>query len=594
MTSQDGYQPRFSDSARAGAALPDDFLRTFKQSLLADYKGFVGSMDFVPFALPNSSRSAASTPARHVQPSRQLLDVNHDVDSDNELHYEPTSTPKTVPGIASMGVSDLNYPLSLFDGLPELPLASIIEDLTRTFEIGFLKKAPFLSSLSNMDSPILAGLTGRSPVPPYLAFSRALIGTLVCERLDYRIWAQNLYETALKLFVGSVELDNRTSRNMHWYEAGILLVIYGTLHSDLALWETTTMVNGYFLAPYKRRGFLKIVDSHATFDYQDMSLLTSFYFLVDILRAIHLNTPPSFNQTDLSFPLTTTSSGRFEDIYRQIIVNRQSLAPCLAPDEYLLALLCILSETVQLLRFLGPFADETIQSNRTEDMPPMHLIKGPYLPSSATYEYLQQSEALIQSLDVWHSSVINNNSADFSGAEHFDAASHGDFNANTLRVHKNVLPLAYFCRILLEIGSRALELPNIAGYDGLPLRGQSPHSPSDKQPHRLGIHISDTAIECAWKVLDALDDDERNSNYTESTNNDSFIPLWLPLVVFYAGLAVWARMQEDQDRGVLKGAQNSVPARRRLLRSFQNELKRMEKQYKSASRMADVIKNLCP
>ncbi|KAJ5563959.1 hypothetical protein N7513_000201 [Penicillium frequentans] len=354
------------------------------------------------------------------------------------------------------------------------------------------------------------------------------------------------------------------------------------------------MVNGYFLAPYKRRGFLKIGDSHATFDYQDMSLLTSFYFLVDILRAIHLNTPPSFNQTDLSFPLTTPSAGRFEDLYRQIIVNRQSLPQGLAPDEYLLALLCILSETVQLLRFLGPFVDETIQSNRTQDMPPMHLMKGPYLPSSATREYLQQSEALIQSLEVWHSSVINNNSADFSGVEHFDATSQGDSNSNTLRVHRNVLPLAYFCRILLEIGPRALQLPNIAGYDGLPLRGQSPHSPSNEQPHHLGIRISDTAIECAWKVLDALDDDERGSNYTETTNNDSLIPLWLPLVVFYAGLAVWARMQEDQDQGVLKGAQNSIPARRRLLRSFQNELRRMEKQYKSASRMADVIKNLCP
>lgn len=176
-------------------------------------------MDFVPFVLPASSRSATNTPALHVQPSRQLPGVNHDVDSDNELHYEPISTSKTVPGIGSMGVSDLNYPLSLFDGLPELPIAGIIEDLTRTFEIGFLKKAPFLSSLSNLESPILAGLTGRAPVPPYLAFSRALIGTLVSERLDYRIWAHNLYETALKLFVGSVELDNRTSRNMHWYGA---------------------------------------------------------------------------------------------------------------------------------------------------------------------------------------------------------------------------------------------------------------------------------------------------------------------------------------------------------------------------------------
>jgi hypothetical protein len=29
---------------------------------------------------------------------------------------------------------------------------------------------------------------------------------------------------------------------------GLLLVIYGTLGSDYGLWETTNMVNGYFLA----------------------------------------------------------------------------------------------------------------------------------------------------------------------------------------------------------------------------------------------------------------------------------------------------------------------------------------------------------
>ncbi|KAJ5759487.1 hypothetical protein N7520_006643 [Penicillium odoratum] len=165
---------------------------------------------------------------------------------------------------------------------------------------------------------------------------------------------------------------------------------------------------------------------------------------------------------------------------------------------------------------------------------------------------------------------------------------------NENRVYGNVLSLGYFCRILLEIGPRALELPQIAGYDGLAPSRQIPLSPSGEKPHHLGIHVSDTAIDYAWKVLDALDDDEHDSNFTRATDNDPLIPLWLPLVVFYAGLAVWARMQEDHDRGVLKGAQNSISARRRLLRSFQNELRRMGKQYRSASRMADVIKNLCP
>jgi hypothetical protein len=82
-----------------------------------------------------------------------------------------------------------------------------------------LRKAPFLSSLTNSNSSILAGLTGSAPVPPYLAFGRALIGTLVSKNEDCQRWASNLYKTTLKLFVGSVELDNRTSRNIFWYEA---------------------------------------------------------------------------------------------------------------------------------------------------------------------------------------------------------------------------------------------------------------------------------------------------------------------------------------------------------------------------------------
>jgi hypothetical protein len=90
--------------------------------------------------------------------------------------------------------------------------------------------------------------------------------------------------------------------------------------------------------------------------------LTSFYFLIDVFRSIHLNTPPSFHPRDLSFPLTTTSAGRFEDLYAQIILHRRILSPELTPDEYLLALLCILSEILHLLRFLGFFTDESLQN----------------------------------------------------------------------------------------------------------------------------------------------------------------------------------------------------------------------------------------
>ncbi|KAJ5381524.1 uncharacterized protein N7496_003952 [Penicillium cataractarum] len=439
MASQAEYHPRSSDAARAGEALPDDFVHSFKQSLVADYKDFIASSDFVPFIIPTASQSATDASAQNIRASGELLGVNIDAESGLGQHDESVITlAQRVPGIGSMGVSDLNYPLSLFDSFPDPPPATIVEDLTRTFEVAFLGKVPFLSSLTNLDSSILAGLTGSTPVAPYLAFGRALIGTLVSRNEDCQRWASNLYKTTLKLFVGSVELDNRTSRNIYWYEAGILLVIYGTLGSDYALWETTNMVNGYFLAPYRRRGFLQIGNARGSLDNQDLSLY--------------------------------------------IILFRQRLG-------------------------------------------------------------------------------------------------------------------AFFCRILLEIGPQALHLPQIAGYHELaPDRNDLRSGPAE-EAHFPGIHMSDIAVENAWNILEVLNDEGSESNLSEpnseNANEHHMIPLWLPLVVFYAGITVWARMQEDQDRGVL-GIQSSPLARRQLLKPFHNELRSLGRQYKSASRMADVIKSLYP
>jgi hypothetical protein len=218
--SSEEYHPRSSDAARAGEALPDDFLHSFRQSLVADYKDFIASSDFVSFMIPTASQSATDASAPNIGPSGPLPDVNVDAESGAGQHDGSTVTlAQNAPGIGSMGVSDLDYPLSLFDSFPDPPPATIIEDLTRTFEVAFLRKAPFLSSLTKLDSSILAGLAGRAPVAPYLAFGRALIGTLVSKNEDCRRWASNLYQTTLKLFVGSVELDNRISRNIYWYEA---------------------------------------------------------------------------------------------------------------------------------------------------------------------------------------------------------------------------------------------------------------------------------------------------------------------------------------------------------------------------------------
>lgn len=195
-------------------------MHSFKRSLIVDYRDFIASSDFVRFIIPTAFRAATDASAQNTRPSEQLPGVAVEAESGPDSHDRSAVTSmQNVPGIGSMGISDLNYPLSLFDSFPDPPPATVIENLTRTFEVAFLQKAPFLSSLTNSNSLILAGLTRNAPVAPYLAFGRALIGTLVSTNMECQRWASNLYQTTLKLFVGSVELDNRTSRNIYWYEA---------------------------------------------------------------------------------------------------------------------------------------------------------------------------------------------------------------------------------------------------------------------------------------------------------------------------------------------------------------------------------------
>jgi hypothetical protein len=204
----------------------------------------------------------------------------------------------------------------------------------------------------------------------------------------------------------------------------------------------------------------------------------------------------------------------------------------------------------------------------------------------------------MESLDIWYRSV-NYHQPGISSRESGSSDRRGQASSDysTLKVERNVLSIAFFCRILLEIGPRALHLPQITGYHELEPNRKDLHSGPDKKTHFPGIHVSDIAVESAWNVLEVLDDERYESSLSEPTSEDAndhdMIPVWLPLVVFYAGITVWARMQEDQDRGVL-GVQRSLLARRQLLRSFHNQLRSIGMQYKSASRMADVMKSLYP
>lgn len=77
-----------------------------------------------------------------------------------------------------------------------------------------------------------------------------------------------------------------------------------------------------------------------------------------------MNTPPSIHPSQLSFPIHDSGGLDFETVYHYIIFLYRPLEGPLSPDVYLLGLLCILSETMLLLRFLGPLADRKTEVSR--------------------------------------------------------------------------------------------------------------------------------------------------------------------------------------------------------------------------------------
>lgn len=346
---------------------------------------------------------------------------------------------------------------------------------------------------------------------------------------------------------------------------------------------------------------------------------TAFYFLVDVLRALRLGNPPSFKPSELTFNLNLSSEWGIQDIYRQLLLARQPLPVHLSSEHHLLGLLCILSETILLLQFLGPVANGRASPNPNLLQTQINSMYGDLtisfqevlqwtdnrfssggsdmsrdfnnfsLPSSARREYSQQLDLMTASLETWHKSF-----------EDFILYSNSQRGTSPTRgakmVDESLLPLAYLCRILLEIGPLALELPRIAESESLISGEQDDSILNDTTSSQLNFHVNEKATDSAWGILDTFEDEEiafENSSGNICHQTDTkLIPLWTPLVLFYAALTIWARMREEQAREGLSGIHNSLPARRRLLRLFHTKLSKLGAHYGCASQMADVIKNL--
>lgn len=210
----DGYRPERYDSILASAEISKQTLETFKQNVLTEHKGFVGSCNYVQYQFP----SLGDVPT-HAKCMDLLANDSFHIDNETWRMQEPLevgsepSLPEEETKFSTMGRSQLPYPLSLFDSFPKVPSSIDLDRLIHICDIEFISQTPFLSA-SHLS------LTSHKFAPSsYLIFAKALMATLVSRDAGHRHWARSLYHAASKLFVAAVELDNRISRSLSWYQA---------------------------------------------------------------------------------------------------------------------------------------------------------------------------------------------------------------------------------------------------------------------------------------------------------------------------------------------------------------------------------------
>lgn len=342
------------------------------------------------------------------------------------------------------------------------------------------------------------------------------------------------------------------------------------------------------------------------FDFQ--CRIMSFYFLVDLLRSLQLGVPSSFQASDLSIALSDGTP--FRRIYEDLILYSKPIPKTLSPDDYLLLLLSILSEILVLFQWLGPIRDISSNASQMDDLDRMlakvegptngqyrslnqihgdmansgddsmsedtsdstasYLHKNPFLVFSANAEYTRISNLLNVALDEWKSTCLSQR------GETLAPQHSGPYDA---QVGGPVIPLYYFCRMILSGGPALIYLLSAAGF--------SPEkhfkAPQYIDPHLIP-HINDETVDNAWNILGAVE--QVSSQASDAGNGTSSTQLWVPIILFYAGLTVWASLQ-----GPLPayGAHGGV-RRKQMLRLFEVELRDLT--WPCASTMADTLKDL--
>jgi hypothetical protein len=117
----------------------------------------------------------------------------------------------------------LNYPLTLFEDLQDLPPSAVLRDLAEEYNDRISCSLPFISRLpslahSQMDEPSEAMLT------------KALLGAATSGDLHLRSWTNSLWNVCDYLITGTLEVDNSLGRSLEY-----LALVWASLFVTVAM-----------------------------------------------------------------------------------------------------------------------------------------------------------------------------------------------------------------------------------------------------------------------------------------------------------------------------------------------------------------------
>ena len=325
--------------------------------------------------------------------------------------------------------------------------------------------------------------------------------------------AQNIYLAGLRLWTVMLEVDNREARSFETVAAAVLLLMYGPLHPDGQIWKQSGLMMGQS-ATITRRLRLQDpsqVDSRlaatSSNPLRAYSSVVCLLWLDDILHTLHLGIPRNFRTPEIWIKMPS-SGHEFQSMYRALIEEQDLPNDLKTPEDGMLLLIGIISDMISINRALRPIVQQMSSKNG----------QNPYLALSPRTELDRMQNLLSNGLDKWH----------------------GQFGA-VLVTRPEIAAFYHFCRMYIICPDLPI-LSKFAGY-----RSETPNI------SRIGdVEVTPDATRAAWFVLD--------SAATRAKAEDAFCAVWLPVIVFQAGLVIAARLNSSNEQDALYNGPRALTA----------------------------------